>query len=581
MDRVGLVEAARGARPLDLLIRNVQLVNVFTCEIYAADVGLFADRVALVAPAGQEALEAVEIVDGTNKWAVPGFVDTHVHIESTMVTPGPFAEAVVPLGTTTAIIDPHEIANVLGRAGVEYMMAASEGLPLRVYLTVPSCVPAVPGVETAGASFGPEEVAEMLTWPRVVGVAEVMDYPGVIGCAPRMVGIVQAGLDQGVAIQGHSPLVSGRALNAYLAAGNESDHEIKHADEALEKLRLGMLPLLKNSSYGNPIPVIAPALTSLPWAEVALCTDDIEPADLLAQGHMNRVVRTMISQGIPPAVAVRYATLVGARHYNLRDHGAIAPGYLADIVLLSSLEQVVASEVFVSGKLVARGGALIAPLPERTLAVPTESSMRLPELSTDSFVLRGPIQNGTVDMQVMVMDPSRLSYRETMQVPVRDGIVQWETLGDDVCLASIVARHNQGHPPSLVVLRGKGLRHGAMASTISHDSHNLAIIGKDPASMLLAARTLEACGGGIAVVAHGELLTKLALPVAGLMSTQSVPQVAAEIEKLDAAVRSLGIWAERPALALAGLALPVVPFVRLTDLGLVDVESQQLVPLFS
>ena len=260
---------------------------------------------------------AKQRVDGTGKWAIPGFVDTHIHIESTMVTPANYAAAVLPFGTTTSIIDPHEIGNVLGEEGVRLMVDGSEGLPLRVYTCVPSCVPAVPGTETAGADFGPEEVAEMLRWPRVIGVAEVMDYMGVVKGSPKMVGIIEAGLAANGTIQGHSPLLMGRDLNAYVAAGIENDHELRQGDEGLEKLRLGILPLLKVSSYGNHIPNILPTLKQAPWLDIALCTDDIEPADLLANGHMDRVVREVIAHGIEPARAIRWATLNGARHYRL------------------------------------------------------------------------------------------------------------------------------------------------------------------------------------------------------------------------------------------------------------------------
>ena len=580
MSRVHLVEAARGDRPFDLAILNAKLVNVFTCEIYDADIGIWQDRIALVAPAGSETLDAKAIVDGSDKWAVPGFVDTHVHIESTMVTPAPFAEAVLPLGTTTVIIDPHEIGNVLGASGVEYMIAASEGLPLRVYVTVPSCVPAVPAIETAGASFGPEDVCEMLNWPRVIGVAEVMDYPGVVKCAPRMVGIVQAGLDANVTIQGHSPMLSGRDLQAYIAAGNESDHEIKGADEALEKLRLGMLPLLKDSSYGNPIPEIAPMLLEHPDAEVALCTDDIEPADLLEKGHMNRVARTMIAHGIDPARTIRFATLSGARHYGLRDHGAIAPGYVADILLLSSLEQVEVSHVFVGGELIAEKGKMVRPLARSSDNAPVENSVRIPQISQEDLTLQAPIENGWLRMQVMVLHPTRLTTRETVNVEVRQGVVDWRGLGEDVCLLSIIPRHGQGGKPSVVALRGFGLERGAMASTISHDSHNLAVAGRNTSDMLLAVKTLEELGGGVAVTLDGRVVASLALPVAGLMSTESVEALADKVDVLGEAVSSLGIWASRPALALAGMALPVAPSVRLTDMGLVDVATQELVPVF-
>jgi adenine deaminase len=578
MSRKELVEAARGDRPLDLAITNVQLVNVFTCEIYPADIGIWGDRIAVVQPAGQSQLAAARVIDGRGKWAIPGLVDTHVHIESSMITPANFAAAVLPLGTTTVIIDPHEIGNVLGMEGVKYMIAASEGLPLRVYITVPSCVPAVPGIETAGASFGPAEVAEMVKWPRVIGIAEVMDYQGVIYGAERMRGIVDAGLDAHLTIQGHSPSVSGRPLDAYIAAGCENDHEVRSAEETWEKLRLGMLPLVKDSSYGKPIPTLAPMLKSLPLAEIALCTDDIEPADLLANGHMNRVVAACIANGIAPALAVRWGSLVGAREYGLRDHGAIAPGYFADLSLLDSLDKVRADEVIVGGKVVARKGAMCAPVVDPLQDAPQQNSVHLQPLSADAFRLKAPAREGEFGVRVLTYGrPSRL---ETVRARAVGGYIPLAALGEDVCWVSVVPRHGQTHPPSLAPLKGLGLARGAMASTVSHDSHNLIVAGREPSDMLLAVRELEACGGGVVAVADGRVLYKVALPVAGLLSTLPTPELAQEIEKMNEAIGQLGIHRDSAALALAGIALPVSPFFKITDMGLVDVETQKLVPGF-
>ncbi len=583
MDRTQLIEAARGDRPLDLAILNVNLVNVFTCEIYPADIGTFGERIAVVGPAGAYQLEAKEMIDGTGKWATPGFVDTHLHIESSMVTPANYAAAVLPFGTTTSIIDPHEIGNVLGMEGIRYMVEGSEGLPLRVYLSVSSCVPAVPGKETAGADFGPAEVAEMLTWPRAIAVAEVMDYMGVVNGSPKMVGIVQAGLEAGATLQGHSPLLRGRNLNAYIAAGIENDHELRQGDEGLEKLRLGLLPLLKVSSFGNYVPTILPTLKTAPFLDIALCTDDIEPADLLENGHMDRVIREMLAHDIPPAVAIRWATYNGARHYRLRDHGAIAPGYYADIVLLSSLEAVKTSEVFVGGRLVVKEGQLIVPITEPPTSIKIENSVRLYRpLTTEDFTLKPPIQNGRVQVNLMVLEPTRLTGLETVSVEVKNGQLDLSTLGDDVCLISVAPRHGQTHPPALALLKGLGLRRGTLASTVAHDSHNIIITGHHPSDMLLAVQELQKCGGGLVVVDEGRVLSKVELPLAGLMSLKPVAELAVEMKALNDTVQSLGIDHRARALATSGLALTVIPKVRISDLvGLLEVETQQPIPVFN
>ena len=579
MSRTELIQAALGTRPLDLAILNANLVNVFTCEIYPADIGIYGERVALVGPAGAYQLDAVRTIDATGKWATPGFVDTHLHIESTMVTPANYAAAVLPFGTTTSVIDPHEIANVLGKAGVRFMVEASEGLPLRIYVTIPSCVPAVPGKESAGADFGPADVAEMLTWPRVIGVAEVMDYMGVVNSSPRMVEIIQAGLDAGLTIQGHSPLLRGRAANAYLAAGIDNDHELRQGDEGLEKLRLGVLPLLKVSSHGNHVPNILPALKQARFLDVALCTDDIEPADLLENGHMDRVIREMLAHDIAPAVAIRWATLNGARNYGLRDHGAVAPGYLADIVLLDSLEEVHATDVIVGGRHVVTAGKLIVPVTALATTFDPGNTIRIARtLREDDFRVKPPVENGPVTANLMVLEKSRLTTLEQRKLVVANGVLQ---LPEETCTITIVPRHGQPHPPQSALLRGLGLQRGALATSISHDSHNVVVTGHSAADMLLAVRELAASGGGLVGVADGRVLAKVDLPLAGLMSLQSVEALAQETRAMNHVVRDLGIEHAAKALSTTGLALTVIPAVRMSDLGgLFDVATQKFVPIF-
>ena len=583
--RTHLIEAARGDRALDLVIRNVNLVNVFTCEIYPADIGIYGERIAVVGSAGQYDLEAKSTIDGSGKWATPGFVDTHVHIESTMVTPANYAAAVLPFGTTASVIDPHEIGNVLGIDGMRFMLEGSEGLPLRVYMSISSCVPAVPGKETAGADFGPAEVAEMLTWPRTIAVAEVMDYMGVVNASPKMVGIIQAGVDAGATIQGHSPKLRGRDVNAYIAAGIHNDHELRDGDEGLEKLRLGLLPLLKVSSMGNHVPNILPELKKAAFLDIALCTDDIEPADLLKNGHMDRVIREMLAHDIDPAVAIRWATYNGARHYGLRDQGAIAPGYLADIVLLSSLEEVTASEVFVGGKLVVEDGKLLVPIEEPPTTMKIENSVHLQPLSEENFRLAAPIQDGHAQVNVIELEHSRLSHLEQMTVPVTNGLVDLNAMRaeerGDLCYLSVVPRHGQTHLPTLALLKGLGLRHGAMAGTIAHDSHNVIVAGHNPADMLLAVQELQTCGGGLILTADGAVVDKVELPLAGLMSLKPVDELAIDTTRFTQSAVDMGVTARTPALAISGLALTVIPEVRISDLGaILDVETQEFVGVF-
>ena len=581
MNRLALIEAARGIRSLDLAITNVQLVNVFTCEIYPADIGILGNRIAVVGPAGAYQLEANDYYDGRGKWACPGFVDTHLHIESSMVTPANYAAAVLPFGTTTSIIDPHEIGNVLGMEGIRFMLEGSEGIPLRTYLTISSCVPAVPGKETAGADFGPAEVAEMLSWPRVIALGEMMDFMGIVNGNPKMVGIVDEALKADVKVQGHSPLLSGRALNAYIASGIDNDHELRIGEEGVEKLRLGLLPLLKVSTFGNYARAIVPKLLDLPHLEIALCTDDISPADLLENGHMDRVIREMLYHGIDPAVAIRWATLNGARHYQLRDHGAIAPGYLADIVLLSSLEEVTASEVFVDGELLVENGKLLEGISEPPTSIEIKNSIHIQPLSIDDLRLKPPIENGEVTVNIMELLPTRLSKLTQATAVVRDGQIDLASLGDDICYIAIVPRHGQTHPPVIALLKGLGLKRATLASSIAHDSHNILITGHRSEDMLLAVQELAKCGGGLIFVENGNILGQVELPLAGLMSPKPVAELAVEMQMMDDLAVELGIPHRAKALATTGLALTVIPEIRLSDLlGMVDVATQEPVPVF-
>ncbi len=576
MTRTSLVEAARGDRPLDLVIRGGDMLNVYTGEVYSADIGIFGDRVAVIDQDCQFHLRGAAGIDARGLIAIPGFVDTHVHIESTMVTPPNFARAVLPFGTTTVVIDPHEIANVSGRAGVEYMLRASAGLPLRVYLTVPSSVPAVPRLETAGASFDASDVAAMLAWPRVVGVAELMDYPGIVRQDPRTAAIAEAGLALGKVLEGHAPLLSGRELAAYLAAGVDSDHEARDWREMVEKLRAGMWIYCRENTFRHMAADLARALREIPYPwNVAVCTDDIDPADLLQRGHMDRGVRVLIENGVDPALAIRFATLNGSARYGLRDLGAIAPGKLADIVLVESLRDPRAKLVLAGGRVVARDGAMVAEIAEPA-PPPLDNSVQIQPLAAENFRLKRPGAAGEQRLSILDIDANRTTRLAETTLPFADGVCTLP-LPDGLLLLSVVPRHAQTHPPSLVVLRGLGLRAGALATTVAHDSHNLIVAGRTPEDMVAAAQVVADMGGGAALVTGGRVLATVCLPVAGLMSAAPVEVIAAEVRAFNDQARELGLGGISPILAISSLALPVAPFFRITDLGLVDTLKQVFV----
>ncbi|CDQ38545.1 adenine deaminase [Virgibacillus salexigens] len=582
--RQHIVAAARGDERMDTVIRGVNLVNVFTAETYPADIGIKKDRFSAIARYENNKptfyMEGDNEVDAQGKYAIPGFIDCHVHIESTMVTPDMFARAVLRHGTTVAVIDPHEIGNVMGAEGVSYMINASKGLPVRILTTIPSCVPAVPGVETAGAEFGPEDIAALLDNPDVVGIAELMDYVGVIKQNPRMAGIVQKGLDFGVRNEGHLPRVTGRDLHAYLAAGVNSDHESRTVEEIVEKLRAGMLIYIRESSVSQFADIAAKAWEILPHASnIAMCTDDVEPNDMLKNGQMNRVVRRCIEEGIPAPLAIRYASLNGAMRYGLHDRGAIASGYVADFSLVDSLETMQINDVYVQGEQMVKDGRIITDITTRTPPL-RKNTVRLPELNEKDFIIHSPVENGTITLNTMEMTPIGTTKIGSLEIQVTDGEIRH--LPEEYVFATVTGRHGQNRKPFVGVLKNSGIRSGAYATTVAHDSHNLVVAGKNARDMLMAAKQLQKSGGGLCLVEDGNVMAQVDLPIAGLMAAEPIEELSPKVEKFNEVAQSMGVKVGRrsPSMALSSLTLTVIPEIRISDLGLVDVNTQQLIPLF-
>jgi len=577
------VEAARGDRPLDLLIERATLVNVFTREVYPADIGIAGGYIVHVGAPTWQGPEPLARLQAHGKFALPGFIDTHVHIESSMMSPAEFAAAVLPHGTTTVVIDPHEVANVAGLRGVRYMLRATADLPLRVALQVPSCVPAVPALETAGAEFGPQEIAEMLSWERVIGLAEVMDYVGVIGQGERMRHILDAALERGVVISGHCPGLSGRELAAYIVGGPDSDHEGLGYEELLGKLRLGMAVEARVSSFSESITMLGAIVRQLGFAppNMVMCTDDIFPPDLARCGHMDHVVRRAIAAGFPPVDAVRTATLHGAQRHRLYDRGALAPGKLADILLVSDLSNPRADEVLVGGQLVARAGRMVVPLPQATDNLERENTVRLPRPpAAADLALRARPGRQRERVRVLSLVPGQPRGLETIELPVRDGVLDTSAT-PDVCLIAILERHGRTGGSSLALVKGTGLQRGAVASTVAHDSHNLLILGHTPGDMALAAAQIASWGGGLCCVEGGRVLAGVPLPIAGLMSPRPLHEIAPLVDALSQALQGLGMPGPNPLGTIFGLALPVIPRYGVTDRGLVDTATQAFIPLWA
>jgi adenine deaminase len=577
------VEAAMGKRPFDLVIENVQLVNVFTGEIYPADVGIYNGFIAHVEtnPDGEDRekikLEATEVYDGKGQFLAPGFVDSHVHVESGMMTPAHYSELVVPHGTTTIISDPHEIANVLGIEGVEYMHDASESLPIRHFLVAPSCVPSVPEMEGAGAVFGVKEVDYLLGLDRVIGIGEVMDYPGVIHGSKRMEEIVGLALKRDVFVQGHAPMVKGRELSAYLCAGTESCHETRIGFNAREKLRNGMVVDARESSLSQDVATIVEENKAFDSPlNLTFCTDDREPKDLMEKGHVSHGIRKAVAGGMDPVRAIRHATLYAAKEVAIKSLGAIAPGYTADLQLLPDLKEFRPTAVFMEGALVAENGQCVMEIEKQKFDVESKNTMRMEIPNVLDLQIKADGNRAKCHViEYVGMNGAQTNLVEEW-IPLKDGLLDLSRT--DLYYVAIVNRHGSGDF-ALGLVRGFGLNTGAVGSTVAHDCHNLSLVYRDPEEAIAIAEVLQKCGGGIAYAKNGTVQGVLELPIAGILSAHPAKNVVKEIEIVSSGIREMGIDNQAPHMRAATIALPVIPDVKMSDMGMIDVVKQAFVPV--
>ncbi len=570
METTRLLAVARGDEPADLLLTGGRVVNVFTGEVEEVDVAVAGPWIAGVG----EGYTAARVVDLGGDVLLPGFIDAHVHIESSLCGPAEFARAVVPRGTTTVISDPHEIANVHGVEGIRWMLEASEGLPLAVFVMASSCVPAT-HLGTAGAELDAADLASLLDHPRVLGLAEVMNFPGVIQGDPGMLARLAA--FRGHPIDGHAPQVRGRGLNAYLAAGPSTDHECTTVDEAREKLRRGAFLLLREATNARNLRELMPVLGPGVFQRCALCTDDRQPPDLLDQGGIDAMLRILVEGGVDPVEAVRMATLNPAGHYGLHDRGGIAPGRRADLVVVEDLSDFRVREVFVGGVPVARDGAALAwDLPGNPPLPPP--AMRVEPAAVDlSFPLP---EGGAEAVRVIRVLPDQIvTGREEMAPTWRDGVPVTDP-SRDLLKIVVMERHRGSGRCGVAFVTGMGLRSGAMAGTVAHDHHNLIAVGVDDRSIRAAAGAVAAVGGGLAVARGEEILALLPLPLGGLMSLDPVERVREGLDRAVEAARGLGSPLHDPFMAMSFLGLEVIPTLKITDRGLVDVERFEIVPIW-
>lgn len=566
-----VVAAARGETPVDLLLANARLVNVLSGEIHETSVAV--DDGVVV---GFGDYEARHVDDLRGAYLCPGLIDAHVHLESSMVTVPEFARAVVPHGTTAVVADPHEIANVLGLDGVRYILDSSEGLPLAVFVMLPSCVPAT-HMETAGARLNAGDLRMILGHPRVIGLAEMMNFPGVINRIPDVLAKLTVAGERPV--DGHSPGLTGRDLAAYAAAGIGSDHESTTASEAREKLRMGLHLMIREGSTAKNLDALIPLVTPLNARQCSLCTDDTHPGDLLSLGHMDHLVRRAIEHGIDPVTAVQMATINTARYFGLRRRGAVAPGYVADMAVVRDLRTFTVTRTYHRGIMVAENGAYCTPNSAGS-PLSLRSTMNVDWSATDLAIPapEGPRHEAAVRVIDVVVDQI-VTRQTTERMPVRAGMV-WADPSRDILKIAVIERHLASGNVGRGFVRGFGLTRGALASSVAHDSHNIVVVGAEDDEMRAAASAVARMRGGQAVVACGEVLASVPLPIAGLMSHLPVEEVSRRVAAMTTAAHDLGSTLTDPLMTLSFLALPVIPELKLTDRGLVDVNRFEIVPLF-
>jgi adenine deaminase len=553
-----LISVAKGEHPADLLLSNAKVVNVFSGKVEAASVAIYKDRIAGVG----DYTQAKQVLDLGGKYIAPGLINGHIHPESSMLDIGQYARAVVPHGTTALVTDLHEIANVCGLEGISYVLDCARRLPFNLFLMAPSCVPAT-RLETSGAELGPDEVRQILKLKECIGLGEVMNFPGVIGGDETV--LKKIGFARDKIIDGHAPGLSGKNLSAYIAAGIYSDHESVSLNEAKEKLRQGMWLMLREGSSEKNLEALLPLVTNKTYQRCLLVVDDRSCLDLLKDGDIDGVVRKAIRLGLDPVRAIQLATINPANYFRRDGLGAVAPGYLADLIVLSDLSRLKIDMVFYRGQLVAKEGKPLFPTPKAAARAPT-NTVNIKPFTTEALRLS---PSGETEPVIEIVPGQIITRKRLEKMKTTKGEVMPDTKRDILKLV-VVERHKASGNIGLGLVGGLGLKRGALASSIAHDSHNIIAAGTNDRDILTAIKKIEKLQGGLVAAADGKILASLALPIAGILSDEPLETVASKLEKLEKVAAELGTKLASPFAALSFLALPVIPEIRLTDLGVVE-----------
>ncbi len=560
------LSVARGERPAQILFKNGKVVNVLSGEIYQTNVAVEDGRIV-----GMGDYDAVSVIDLKGAYLAPSLIDGHFHVESSMLTAPEFARAVVPHGTGAVVIDPHEYANVLGLDGIRYVLESSRNLPLEFFIMLPSCVPATP-LETAGARLTADDLRLMIGDERVAGIAELMNYPGVYLGDERELAKIEAG--KGKSIDGHAPGLSGHNLNAYVLAGVQSDHESTELDEAREKIRLGLHVLLREGSTERNLATLVPLINRHNAMSCSFATDDKLAGDLAFEGHIDHCVRKAVKMGVDPIAALQIATISTARHYRLRNFGAIAPRYWADFIVFDDLQNITVRQTYKKGVLVAENGKYLAPEPSVTPK--PRSTMNLRYDAAKDFAV--PATNGKI--RVIEVVPNQIVTRQLIETPRVEGGQVVADPSRDILKMVVVERHHATGNVGVGFVRGFKLKSGALGSTVAHDAHNVVVVGTNDADITRAIEELVKMQGGQVAVAGGEVKAELALPIAGLVSDQPLDEVISRIADLNQAAQALGSDLAAPFMTLSFLSLSPIPELKLTDQGLIDAAHLRPTTLF-
>lgn len=563
-----IIKYARGDKPVDLVLANARIINVFSGEIFDGDIAVAHGYIV-----GFGAYTANKTVDLDGRFVAPGFIDAHVHIESSMTGITEFARAVVACGTTTVVADPHEIANVLGTQGIDYMLDSSRGQPMNIYFTLPSCVPAT-SMETSGATLTAEDLLPFMGHDQILALAEMMNYPGVIHEDPEVLRKIEMAKTGQKPVDGHAPGLSGHDLCAYISAGISSDHECTTEREAKEKLNLGMHIMIREGTAAKNLEALILVVNERTARRMMWCTDDRHPQDILETGHIDSMVRKAIGAGLDPVIAIQMATINPAEYFRINTVGAIAPGRRADLVVFSDLDSPQMEAVYSGGVLVAEDGKIS---PDIALPDPVRVP---PSMNVDMKQIDLAIPVGTGRIRVMDIVPDQIITGQCITEPmISDGNAVADT-SRDILKIAVVERHTGSGNVGKGFVRGFGLKRGAIASSVAHDSHNIIVVGTNDDDMNAAIRTVVKMGGGLAAVYDKKVCAELALPIAGLMSLEPISTVRDRIDRLIRAARELGATLHDPFMTLSFLALPVIPELKITDKGLVDVARFRIVSLF-